>query len=206
MKDDDILKNKTDTKTKIFNVALHLFAAHGYENVTVREIAVNVGIKAASIYNHYTDKEKILHDCYNYYIMYRHITRLNKDEYEPIIKNGTKEEVMNIINYSYPDSILENMIMCLLIIFSRIYNDKKAMEIYTDDINASMEYLIEFFNTGIEIGRFYEFNIHTISLMIYSTRLFTAQSVTIKPELKDKWRSAELDFFNELVRLIPFKY
>jgi len=195
-----------DTKSRIFNTALRLFAANGYENVAVREIADSVGIKAASIYNHYNTKEDILEACYNYYLTHRHCTRMTKEQYAPIIRDGTKEEVINVLNYSYPDSIIENMIMTLLIIFSRIYSDKKAMRIYAEDINSSMQYLTEFFNFGIEIGRFHEFNVQAVSLIIFSARLFTAQSVTIIPEQKNEWRKAELDFFGELLRLIPFKY
>jgi hypothetical protein len=45
-----------------------------------------------------------------------------------------------------------------------------------------------------------------VSLIVLSFRLFTAQSVVIKPELKSDWRRAELDFFKELTNLIPFKY
>jgi AcrR family transcriptional regulator len=195
-----------DTKTKIFNVALRLFSTNGYENVSLREISKNVGIKVGSIYNHYSSKEAILDDCYNYYITYRHCNRLKKENYEPIIRNGTKEEVINVINYSYPDDIIDNIIMSLLLVFARIYNDTKAMDIYVDEINLSMKFLEEFFRCGIEIGRFHQFNVKTVSLIILSTRLLTAQSVTIKPEQKNDWRNAELDIFNELIKLIPFKY
>jgi AcrR family transcriptional regulator len=95
-----------DTKSHIFNTALRLFAANGYENVTVRKIADTVGIKAASIYNHYNSKEQILEACYTFYLTYRHISRLSKEQYEPIIRNGTVEEVLNIINYPFPDDVI----------------------------------------------------------------------------------------------------
>ena len=49
-----------DTKTQIFNTALRLFATSGVENVSMRDLADAVGIKAASIYNHYTSKEQIV--------------------------------------------------------------------------------------------------------------------------------------------------
>ena len=134
-----------DTKNKIFNTALRLFSSNGYDNVSTREIASAVGINSASIYYHYSSKEEILDDCYNFYIKYRHTTRLTKEQYEPIILNGTKEEVLNVLNYSYPDDIIENMIMSLLLIFSRIYNDAKAMDIYADEINSSLKFLNDFF-------------------------------------------------------------
>ncbi len=48
-----------DTKQKIIDKALELFAAHGYDAVSVGEIAKAVGIKAPSLYNHYPNKQAI---------------------------------------------------------------------------------------------------------------------------------------------------
>ncbi len=47
------------TKEKILEKALELFSAHGYEAVSVGEIAQAVGIKAPSLYNHYPSKQAI---------------------------------------------------------------------------------------------------------------------------------------------------
>jgi len=48
-----------DNKEKILEKALILFAERGYENVSVEEIAAEVGIKAPSIYKHYKSKQDI---------------------------------------------------------------------------------------------------------------------------------------------------
>lgn len=48
-----------DTKKKILDKALELFAAQGYDSVSVGEIARAVGIKAPSLYNHYPSKQAI---------------------------------------------------------------------------------------------------------------------------------------------------
>ena len=48
-----------DTKQKILDKALELFAAHGYDSVSVGEIAKAVGIKAPSLYNHFPSKQAI---------------------------------------------------------------------------------------------------------------------------------------------------
>lgn len=47
------------TKKKILDKALELFAAQGYDSVSVGEIARAVGIKAPSLYNHYPSKQAI---------------------------------------------------------------------------------------------------------------------------------------------------
>lgn len=48
-----------DTKQKIIDKALELFAVHGYDSVSVGEIAKAVGIKAPSLYNHFPSKQAI---------------------------------------------------------------------------------------------------------------------------------------------------
>ena len=48
-----------DTKQKILDKALELFASRGYDAVSVGEIAKAVGIKAPSLYNHYRSKQAI---------------------------------------------------------------------------------------------------------------------------------------------------
>lgn len=48
-----------NTKDNIMYQALALFSDRGYEGVSMRDIASKVGIKAASLYNHYKSKEDI---------------------------------------------------------------------------------------------------------------------------------------------------
>ena len=48
-----------DTKQKIMAKALELFSANGYDAVSVGEIAKAVGIKAPSLYNHFSSKQAI---------------------------------------------------------------------------------------------------------------------------------------------------
>ena len=59
---------KKPTKEKIFDVALDLFSQKGFDAVSVREIAREVGIRESSIYNHYKSKEAILDAIIDYLI------------------------------------------------------------------------------------------------------------------------------------------
>lgn len=49
----------TSTREKILLESLNLFSVKGYNGVSMRDIAAAVGIKAASIYNHFKGKEAI---------------------------------------------------------------------------------------------------------------------------------------------------
>lgn len=56
------------TKDKIMNVSIDLFSQFGYDGVSVRQIASEVGIRESSIYNHFKSKEEILKAIMEYYI------------------------------------------------------------------------------------------------------------------------------------------
>lgn len=49
-----------DTKKKIIEVSLALFAQKGFDGVSVREIAKEVGVRESALYKHYKNKEDIL--------------------------------------------------------------------------------------------------------------------------------------------------
>ena len=51
---------KISTRQKILDCAIDLFATKGYTETTVRELAAAVGVKEASIYNHFSSKNSIL--------------------------------------------------------------------------------------------------------------------------------------------------
>lgn len=59
---------KKNTKERIFDVSIDLFSKYGYDGVSIRQIAKEVGIKESSIYNHYQSKESILESILSYYI------------------------------------------------------------------------------------------------------------------------------------------
>jgi AcrR family transcriptional regulator len=59
-------ESETPTKQKILDVAIDLFAQHGYDAVSMQDIAQTVGIKKASLYYHFTGKDQILKEILQY--------------------------------------------------------------------------------------------------------------------------------------------
>ena len=199
-------ENKPDTKALILNAALRLFAASGVENVSMRDLADDVGIKAASIYNHFPSKDEIVEACYDYYLQYHDAGRLNKEQYSLVLLEGTKEEIVNIPIEQFPEDLAENMFYAMIVLFSRIYTDSAAIIKYTQMIDHSMEFLMEFLDLGIKLGRFDNFIVRGVSMLMLSSRLFAAQSVTIHPEALSDWDIAQKEMTSELMNIIPFRY
>ena len=56
------------TKELIMDAAIDLFSKWGYDKVSIREIAREVGIRESSIYNHYKGKEEIMDTITDYFM------------------------------------------------------------------------------------------------------------------------------------------
>ncbi|BFV58579.1 TetR family transcriptional regulator [Kitasatospora sp. CMC57] len=52
---------RTDTRARIIDVALALFAEQGYEKTSLREIADRLGVTKAALYYHFKTKDDIVH-------------------------------------------------------------------------------------------------------------------------------------------------
>ena len=78
-----------NTKEKIFNVSLDLFSKKGYDSVSLREIAEEVGIKKSSIYSHYSSKEAILMDVFDQFTASFDINdeNIELNENNPLLQN-----------------------------------------------------------------------------------------------------------------------
>lgn len=57
-------QSEMTTKEKILRVSIDMFSQKGFRDVSVREIAKAVGIKASSLYKHYENKEDILESIF----------------------------------------------------------------------------------------------------------------------------------------------
>lgn len=68
-----------ETKNKIYNIALKLFAKHGYETVTIEDIAKYAKISKGNFYTHFDSKDSVLLELFNridsYYVeVFKHVS------------------------------------------------------------------------------------------------------------------------------------
>jgi len=61
------VQNNETTQIKILKTAARMFSDKGYDKVTMREIAKEVGINSASIYYHFSSKNDILLNLFEFY-------------------------------------------------------------------------------------------------------------------------------------------
>lgn len=78
---------RTNTKDDLRLHARRLFAQHGYEGVSMRDIAGSVGIRQSAIYNHFPSKQHLLVD-----LMVSHMERLLEAMRKAIRRSGSPRE------------------------------------------------------------------------------------------------------------------
>lgn len=125
---------KTQTKDKIFDTALDLFSKKGYDSVSVRTIASEVGIKESSIYNHYSSKKDILMSILNYFEEY---FKGNPLDYENIRKllEENPEEFYHQGSEMFKQQIFEEKILKIMkLIFVQMYQIDEVKEFFLREI------------------------------------------------------------------------
>lgn len=78
---------RTNTKDDLRIHAKRLFAKHGYEGVSMRDIAGSVGIRQSAIYNHFPSKQHLLVD-----LMVSHMERLLDAMRTSVGTSGTPQD------------------------------------------------------------------------------------------------------------------
>jgi AcrR family transcriptional regulator len=58
-------ERRTDTRQQIRIVAMELFAEHGYDKTSLREIAERLGVTKAAVYYHFRTKEEIVSSLFD---------------------------------------------------------------------------------------------------------------------------------------------
>lgn len=84
------------TKAAVFNAAERLFALHGFQNVSVRDITADAGVNLASVNYHFGSKDALLFEIFR-----RRTSELNRERarmlHEASDRQGGKPSVRDIL-------------------------------------------------------------------------------------------------------------
>ena len=143
------------TKEKIMDAAIVLFSDRGYDLVSMRDIALEVGIRAASIYNHFPSKKDILKSAYAFYaeglchVLPTIETLLQRLEDEPIL-----DVLKTGLCYYWPPALQDRMDRIILIASQRICLDKDSEDFVREHFFEPLTGLwIPFLNRAAELGK-----------------------------------------------------
>ena len=144
------------TKEQIFDVFLEMTSNLGYENVSIRDITEKVGIKPASMYNHFETKAKLLEYAYDYYSEHQYDNRRPVDVMKKFIETAGAEEIVKSLWYTFETENKKKyvrMILITKIIYMRLFQDPAANAMFLDANVNNAEYVINVLKHGINIGR-----------------------------------------------------
>ena len=141
----------TNTKERILLEAATLFSKYGYHNVSVKDIAAVVGIKPASIYNHFENKEAlwdaVLDRIYELYMLY--FARLD----EALATAKTFADVLDIIFYELREGSHPFISRGMCLVQSEQFHNDRAASMFNDVIiDFSADYIRKLFNECVEQG------------------------------------------------------
>ncbi len=189
---------KTQTKDKIFDTALDLFSKKGYDSVSVRTIASEVGIKESSIYNHYSSKKDILMSILNYFEEYFKGNPLDDENIRKLLEENP-EEFYHQGSEMFKQQIFEEKILKIMkLIFVQMYQIDEVKEFFLREIlGGSTDFWSDVFEILIQknvIGS--DCNPNKLAEMYFGFSMFKLWEIFLK---YDDFPKAEIEImFDEV--------
>lgn len=189
---------KTQTKDKIFDTALDLFSKKGYDSVSVRTIASEVGIKESSIYNHYSSKKDILMSILNYFEEYFKGNPLDDESIRKLLEENP-EEFYHQGSEMFKQQIFEEKILKIMkLIFVQMYQIDEVKEFFLREIlGGSTDFWTDVFEILIQknvIGS--DCNPNKLAEMYFGFSMFKLWEIFLK---YDDFPKAEIEImFDEV--------
>lgn len=184
-----------DTKNKILEVALTLFAKKGFDGVSVREIAKEVGVRESALYKHYKNKEDILDKIVEEMILLirktyeqQRVPECVEIEVAEGYRNITEEQLCeiswNIFKMFTEDPKLSNFRKLLV---QEQFHNKAFAECYNNFflegvIDSQAKTFIQLVNNGF----FHKADERIIALQFYGPILLLFQLYDCEPQKKDE--------------------
>ena len=174
------------TKRDIFLAAIELFSQKSFESVAIKDIAKKIGKHQGGIYYHFESKQDILDNIYDYFEEHFFEARLTLAQIEPVLRDGSLSDIIRAINFDFPPEHILTLQAILRILDQRKYADERARQITKDILHdACIKYAEDVLNRAIEIGRFFAFDTHYVSLACNFTRQATYNRWILEPTMEN---------------------
>ena len=133
----------------------------------MRDIAKEVGIKAASIYNHFSSKSDILQNLFDYYAVQRKKHAPALDELLLLAETAPSVIVLSKLIYHYPSEIVEKMDRILTIAGQDICSNGGGEQFLREHLyDATLDILVPVLNRLVELEKIEPVNVWDFSLLL----------------------------------------
>jgi len=181
-----------NTKDKIIENSIELFSKKGYTSISIREIALSVGIKGSSIYNHFDSKEDILNSsilrCSNHLLLFftNELFPIFSDNslVDNLDQSGFVSFSMNIFKFLLTDNY--SVKLQKILTFEKFKN-KKALDLFRNIfIDNILNYQKKLFEIMIERNTLVNKNPRNLALELYSPvflMFYKYDEISLKEEI-----------------------
>ena len=164
------ITNESGTKERILLAAASLFAKNGYFGVSVKDIANVVGIKPASLYNHYESKEalwkSVLERINELYLMF--FNRLDAVH----TRGQTLADVLDNLFYELKEATQMFLFYGIALVQSEQFHSSMAADMFHGlFIDYSIGFIKKQFDDCVEDGTVEPFDTRTMATMIMQSIL-----------------------------------
>lgn len=123
-------KKGLETTDRILRASAELFAANGFDAVSLTQIAESCGMRESSLYNHFSSKSAILEALLEIFRYSAPLFRPSQEELDRLLPHMTPEEIMkHILLYfgSHGDAFVERIAM---VITNEKFKNALAADLY----------------------------------------------------------------------------
>lgn len=183
-----------NTRERISDEALTLFAKRGFDGVTVKDIAAAVGIKDSSLYKHYASKQEIFNSIIDQ--MQVRLDEMHARLQVPDARTGDVSAHYSEISPDALAAVVERMFLFYLkdpivgrlrrlFTIEQYGNSAIAQQFGDMFIDAALDYQAEVFRQMIAAGTFIAGDPQLMALEFYSPIFLLLCKVDIKPETEE---------------------
>lgn len=148
-------------RAEIVSAAADFFAKQGYHTVGMREIAEAVGIRGASLYNHFSSKEEIM------YAIALRMTRDLQDLHMPLLDAaGTPKERLSNLMHAHIRSLAEHQTEHLVSLREQTALTPEHLAEITDIRKYYQRRVRDVIAAGVAAGEFHTANPHQAAVAI----------------------------------------
>ena len=170
--------DKIPTRQKILECAIDLFAMKGYTETSIRELAAAVGVKEASIYNHFPSKNSILEHILE---EYSYLTRaaFDREMLLTLKENPTADGILSCMQIVFPEDKVAYFLKELYVILQEQHRNPLVGTFVSDHYIMGNENVVKMIINALkEFGILredtdpdYWAKIHTCLLYTFASRL-----------------------------------
>ena len=162
-----------NTREKILETAIAMFAEKGYNDVSVRDITRAVGIKESSLYNHFISKQQILDEIFEYLLQWFESMNIPEEEAARLIAEADPEGFMEICLMNFRMYFGDpKLIKIWRIISIERFRNKRANDFFINRlIDYPLEYQAKIFGLMMKKGLIAEADPMMIAREFYSFML-----------------------------------